>query len=178
MRSATVLVLALLVLGAALVPAQAVKESEVTAELMCPCPNCGGKQLSACYCGEAMKAKEEIHQMIEQGKTKEEIVASFVERYGEWILSKPEEKGFNLVGYWLPTVGLLVGAGAVGIFLRRAIRRGRASGRAAAETGPQDGEPGGGRTSGAPGAGSEGAEPAADDLYEERLRRELEELES
>jgi cytochrome c-type biogenesis protein CcmH/NrfF len=137
-------------------PAQ--MEAEVAKEIMNPCENCGGNLLSASFCGGAMKAKNEIRTMAAQGMTEDQIIADFVERYGQEILAKPEERGFNLVVYWLPGVVLLLGVVAVGLFVRRAIKRGREPVPVAASV---------------PGARSD----EVVDEYEERLRRELESLE-
>jgi cytochrome c-type biogenesis protein CcmH/NrfF len=139
-------------------PAQ--MEAEVAKEIMNPCENCGSNLLSGAFCGGAMKAKNEIRTMASQGMTESQIIADFVERYGEEVLAKPEEKGFNLVVYWLPGVVLLLGVVVVGLFVRRAIKRGK--------------EP-------VPVAASAPASVAHSDgvvdEYEERLRRELESLE-
>jgi cytochrome c-type biogenesis protein CcmH len=140
-------------------PDPAQMEREVAKEIMCPCPNCSSKLLSATFCGNAEKAKSEIRAMAAGGMTKEQIIADFVNRYGEEILAKPKERGFNLVGYWLPMATLVLGLVAVGLFLRRAVRRGREPEPAPAR--PVDPE-------------EKPREPL--DEYEERLRRELRSL--
>lgn len=138
-------------------PAQV--EAEVARAIKNPCENCGTKVLSASFCGEAEKAKREIHDMATRGMTKEQIIADFVDRYGVQILAKPEERGFNLVVYWLPSAVLLLGGVVVGLFVNRAVKRGRQSVPA---------------KSSAPVAEAEHSDAA--DEYEERLRRELESL--
>lgn len=139
-------------------PAQ--MEAEVAKEIMNPCENCGTNLLSASFCGGAMKAKAEIRAMAAQGMAKDQIIADFVERYGEEVLAKPEEKGFNLVVYWLPGVVLLLSVVIMGLFVRRAIKRGREPVPVAASV---------------PASVTHADEVV--DEYEERLRRELESLE-
>lgn len=136
---------------------------EVESRIICPCPDCSVKLLSTCFCGNAQKTKEQVKKMAaEEGLTADQIVAAFVEEYGEEIRAQPEEKGFNLVGYWFPTAALLAGGVAVAIFLRRAVQRGRRDG-SAGETVPHGETP-------------EDSPGEAVDEYEERLQRELKSL--
>jgi len=46
---------------------------------------------------------------MKDGKSDKEILAYFVERYGEWILRAPTKSGFNLVLWILPGAGILIG---------------------------------------------------------------------
>lgn len=85
----------------------ALTSSEVEGELMC---NCGcGDLLVNCTCGEADELRGIIGNMIDEGKSKDEIVDAFVARFGDVILSAPPKRGFNLIAYIMPFVGLLLG---------------------------------------------------------------------
>ncbi len=55
-----------------------------------------------------MKAK--IQQMINDGKTKPEILKTFVSQYGQKILAAPPKEGFNLSVWVLPFAALAVAA--------------------------------------------------------------------
>ncbi|HEV8266497.1 MAG TPA: cytochrome c-type biogenesis protein CcmH [Gemmatimonadales bacterium] len=90
--------------------------------------------------------------LAQQGKTDQEIIDAFVAEYGQQVLMAPPKRGFNLAGYFIPALLVLVAAG----FLIRAMRRWTRA--AAAET----------ASAPAPGEGLD-ASPA--EL--ERLRREL-----
>lgn len=92
----------------------------------------------------------------EQGKTAQEILDAFVAQYGQQALMAPPKRGFNLAGYFVPSLVVLVAAG----FLIRALQRwtrvaaAQAATAAPAPTGPLDASP----------------------AELERLRRELERL--
>ena len=53
---------------------------------------------------------------MKQGKSDEEIMAYFVERYGEWILRAPPVSGFNMVLWVLP--GATIVTGLLWVFYR------------------------------------------------------------
>jgi cytochrome c-type biogenesis protein CcmH/NrfF len=51
----------------------------------------------------------------DNGKTAQEILDTFVAKYGEKALMAPKPEGFNLAGYLLP--GALIAAGGAGLVL-------------------------------------------------------------
>jgi cytochrome c-type biogenesis protein CcmH/NrfF len=82
---------------------------------------CGGcrSPLNDCpmlYCHMRDPEKAVLHDLVEQGKTKDEIVAAFIQRYGgQDVLGAPLDQGFNRLAWLFP---YLVGAGsAVGVGL-------------------------------------------------------------
>jgi cytochrome c-type biogenesis protein CcmH/NrfF len=93
--------------------------------------------------------------LAEEGKTAQQIIDAFVAQYGQQVLMAPPERGFNLAGYWVPSLAILVAAG----FLIRTLRRWTRAAAAADAAAPAL-------------AGRVDASPA--EL--ERLRRELERL--
>jgi len=97
--------------------------AEIENNLMCDC-GCG-QLLATCECERAEEMRSMIRGMLDKGKTKEEILNSFVSQYGESILAAPPKKGFNLVAYILPFVGLLVGVVVAVVFLRKWAFSGR-----------------------------------------------------
>jgi len=62
-------------------------------------------------CESALPLRAEIRAQMETGKSKEQILAYFSDKYGEKILSAPTTRGFNLVAWITPF--LLVGLGGV-----------------------------------------------------------------
>jgi len=88
-----------------------------------------------------------------EGKTAQQIIDAFIAEYGQQVLMAPPKRGFNLVGYLLPSVAVLVAAG----FLIRTLRRWTRV--AAAEAGAVP---------------ASGAHADASPAELERLRRELE----
>jgi cytochrome c-type biogenesis protein CcmH len=81
---------------------------QVASELRCPV--CQSTSLNDSPSELAQQMKAVIREQLEAGKTPEEVKAYFVGKYGEWILLRPEPKGFNLVVYLAPLVALVGGA--------------------------------------------------------------------
>jgi len=57
--------------------------------------------------------------LADEGKTAQQIIDAFVAEYGPQVLMAPPKRGFNLVGYLVPSVVLLVAAGFLIAMLRR-----------------------------------------------------------
>lgn len=93
---------------------------EVGEELRCP--TCQGISILESSTPQSMAMKAEIERQLTEGKSKAEILKYFQERYGEWILRKPD--GTSAFGKWIwgiPFGGLLLGP----IFLVYGLRRSR-----------------------------------------------------
>jgi cytochrome c-type biogenesis protein CcmH len=153
-RGPVVLVLsaaaALLLFAPPLEAAGAVPEEEVhhiAMELRCPV--CQNLSVADSPSEMAKEMRGLIRERLEQGQTREEVMAYFVGKYGEWILLSPRATGFNLLVWILPFAAIL--AGLVGVLL--VVRRWSARARALPVA----------------------ATPAAPDpAYLERVRRDLE----
>jgi len=100
-------------------------QKAVEERLTCQC-GCG-LTVHACnhlQCGFAVPVKEDIAKSLAAGQTGDEIIARYVEKYGEKVLSSPVPKGFNLVAWYGPYVAVALGAMAVLVALRRLLARG------------------------------------------------------
>ncbi len=64
-----------------------------------------------------------IRERLQAGDTPEQVVAYFVDKYGEWILLSPRPHGFNLLVWVLPFAGIAVGLVAILLLARRWSRR-------------------------------------------------------
>jgi cytochrome c-type biogenesis protein CcmH len=95
----------------------------------------------------AKEMRNLVRELVQQGKSREEIQAYFVSRYGEFVLLSPTKRGFNLLVWVLPFLALIVGACGLYLVTRRWTER------------------------------REVAAPAVDPAYAERVRRELRERE-
>jgi cytochrome c-type biogenesis protein CcmH len=97
---------------------------EVEEALSCQC-GCGLTVHSCNHlqCGFAVPAKQTIAEQVSQGKRKEEIVAAFVVRYGEKVLSAPTTSGFNLAAWITPFLAIVIGGGLIGLGSLRWSRR-------------------------------------------------------
>ncbi|CAN5825958.1 hypothetical protein BH24GEM1_BH24GEM1_23770 [soil metagenome] len=116
-------------------------------------------------CTYSPQLHREVVEMDRAGKTAEEIIDAFVDKYGEKALMAPKPEGFNLWGYLLPGSAILVAGGAlVALISRRRIVVATAAGRVGPQPGVDD-------------AGSEAnAAPPASAEEMERLRRALAEV--
>jgi cytochrome c-type biogenesis protein CcmH len=75
---------------------------------------------------------KEVVRLAEQGKSAQQIIDEFVAQYGEAALMAPPRRGFNLAGYFVPSI-LIVAAGVVLVLvLRRWTREARATAPAVA----------------------------------------------
>lgn len=97
--------------------------SGIAKELLCQC-GCT-MVLSNCECEYQEVMIAGIEQQIAQGRSKGQIIDSFVAQYGEQVLLSPTKKGFNLMAWILPFVALLAGGIAIYIALRAWVRRGK-----------------------------------------------------
>ncbi len=113
------------------------------------CPVCQNLSVADSPSEMAKEMRGLIRERLERGETREEVMAYFVSKYGEWILLSPRASGFNLIVWVLPFAAVL--AGAVGIFAVVRHWNVRARVRAAGM-----------------------AAPSPDPAYLERVRRELE----
>jgi len=82
-------------------------------------------------CGFAVPVRREIAEALAAGKAADEIIAGYVEKYGEKVLSSPVPTGFNLVAWYGPYVVVALGALGILLLIRRWIG-GRQEGTASA----------------------------------------------
>ena len=115
--------------------AEPTPQQAIETRLMCYC-GCADLTVRVCTCGTADAIRAEIADRLARGETPEAVVAAFVARHGEQILSAPTKEGFNLVA-WVAPFAVLIAAGGL---LVLAVRRWGAAG---ASTAPTPAGPGG-----------------------------------
>ncbi len=145
----TAVLAAALGLGA---PAWALTETEVSESLICYA--CPGEPLSIDRCSGGDQMRAAIRRMLAEGKDKDEILAYFTAQFGEEILTIPPKRGFNLVAYAGPFVGLAFGAVVAVLVVRRWSAAGARRGSKEANQ----------------------TEPPVDDAVRRRIERELSNL--
>jgi cytochrome c-type biogenesis protein CcmH len=109
-------------------------------------------------CGTSPRLHREVLALQDEGKNADEIIDAFVAKYGEQVLMAPKPVGFNIAGYVVPGVALLLGGATLTFLLRRRMGVARMPGGPASDSTPAD-------------------EPAAPADELARLDRELAELE-
>jgi len=83
------------------------------------CPVCQGMPIGESPSETAQAMMKRVRELHAEGKSHQEILDYFVARYGEWVLLRPEARGFRLVVWVLPPVGLLLGLAAIFAYVRR-----------------------------------------------------------
>lgn len=108
--------------------------NEIAHQLMCPV--CQGQSVAESNSNLAQDMRQIIRKQLEEGKTKEEVIAYFVNRYGETILASPPPKGVNWLLWVLPALAIVFGGFGIGIYLYKSQsgKSGADSGRKAEET--------------------------------------------
>jgi cytochrome c-type biogenesis protein CcmH len=107
---------------------------------------------------------KEVLALQDEGKNSDEIVAAFVAKYGEKVLMAPKAEGFNVAGYVLPGLLILLVGGVMLAILQRRARLSRPAAVPGAPPMP----------AGAVAAITSAPPASADEL--ERLQRELREM--
>ncbi len=88
------------------------------------CPVCPGESIDQSQNPLAERMRGIVLDRLEQGWTEQQIKDHFVESYGDSVLLSPPARGFSLLIWILPPVGLAAAAAAAA-FAIRSMRRGR-----------------------------------------------------
>jgi cytochrome c-type biogenesis protein CcmF len=100
-------------------------EKQMQGEILCMCGGCKSplKDCPMLYCHMREPEKKILHDMVEQGQTRDQIVTSFVTRYGgQDVLGAPIDKGFNRLAWLFPYlvgIGSAISVGLVAVRLSR-----------------------------------------------------------
>lgn len=112
-------------------PALASAQSDIENALICPACFAEAMSVAACQDSTAQQIKKEIRQKLAAGQTKEQIIKTYVDQYGEKILTSPPKKGFNLMAWIIPFLGIVMGGALIYLALSRwvkvpSVKKGRA----------------------------------------------------
>jgi cytochrome c-type biogenesis protein CcmH len=67
----------------------------------------------------AKEMRNLVREQVQQGKSRDEVEAYFVSKYGDFVLLSPPKRGFNLLVWGLPFLAIAVGACGVYLAARR-----------------------------------------------------------
>jgi cytochrome c-type biogenesis protein CcmH len=98
------------------------KLEEVAGKLSCYCGTCPHLVVTQCGCSTADQIKADIQKMIDSGMSEAQIIQSYVNQYGETVLSAPPKKGFHLTAWILPFLAFLVGGSVLFVYLKQQQR--------------------------------------------------------
>ena len=82
---------------------------------MIMCPVCPAETIDQAQVEISFQMRAVIREMLAEGRTREDILDYFVDRYGADILAAPPKSGTNLLAWILPIVG--AACGLVGVYL-------------------------------------------------------------
>jgi cytochrome c-type biogenesis protein CcmH len=94
--------------------------AELETEVICPV--CPGETLDQADSALAQRMKQFIARRIAAGDTKGEIKGKLVAQFGPAVLASPPKKGFDLIVWVLPFVGVVASAVVVALLARRWAR--------------------------------------------------------
>jgi len=83
------------------------------------CPICEGLSVADSPSQLAVGMRGVIREKVEAGETRDQILAYFVDRYGENILMEPPRNGFTTIAWVAPYIALLATLAFLGWKLRR-----------------------------------------------------------
>jgi cytochrome c-type biogenesis protein CcmH/NrfF len=109
LRFAAVVAVALAFAGPAAAACAHPRTSQSYLDGQVMCPTCH-TTLDMSDSQAAVQIKGFISQKIAACWTAKQIESALVENYGQGILAAPSHKGFDLLAWWLPVVGVLAGA--------------------------------------------------------------------
>ncbi len=88
------------------------------------CPICVSESVAASSSQIAITMREEIQELVQAGMTDRQILDSFTESYGDWVLLEPPRRGIHLLVWLLPVVVAAVGLVMLVGFMRRSTKAG------------------------------------------------------
>lgn len=98
-------------------PSSAARAMRIARELRCPV--CQGLSVADSPSSTARAMVDDVKRRIEEGESDGEIRRAFVDRYGEWILLRPQGSGLSALAWTIPIVALVLGAGGLTLRFRR-----------------------------------------------------------
>src|SRR4029079_7139804 len=99
-------------------------EKDMQSEIICMCGTCGRTRIGECTCSDAAAMREEVAKLVADGKTREQIYAYFIAKYGsQEPLASPIDEGFNRLAWFFPYLIGATGAASIAVVAFRWSRR-------------------------------------------------------
>lgn len=86
------------------------------------CPTCRSETAADSDATVSREFRAIVREQLEEGRSEEEILAYFQQRYGDYILRDPPRRGVFLYVWVLPVVGGVLGLGLLAYYLKRWTR--------------------------------------------------------
>ncbi len=99
-------------------PEEELEREAQAIDRMIMCPVCPAETIDQAQVEISFQMRAVIREMLAEGRSREEILDYFVDRYGPDILAAPPKSGANLLAWILPIVGVAAGLGALFLVIR------------------------------------------------------------
>jgi cytochrome c-type biogenesis protein CcmH len=90
---------------------------EISRELRCPV--CRAESAADSNAQTSIEFRNIVREQLQEGRSREQILAYFQRTYGDWILLDPPRRGLYLWVWGLPVAVGILGVGALGYFVAR-----------------------------------------------------------
>lgn len=80
--------------------------TDVAARMFCPV--CENEPLDQCYNTTCIQWKNEIRNLLAEGYTPDEVITSFVERYGDQVVGVPQDPILRLLSFSAPIIATII----------------------------------------------------------------------
>ncbi len=87
------------------------------------CPTCAGRNLADCPTDTCAQWKAEIRAQLDQGKSAQEVMAYFENRFGSTVLQEPPKSGSTILLWLAPASAAIALIAAAGLALHRMSKR-------------------------------------------------------
>jgi len=94
---------------------------EISKELRCPV--CVSESVADSAAEVSVNMRNKTKELLEEGKSKKEVLAYFQERYGDWILLSPPKKGIHLLIWILPVLAAIVGLAILSLVIKNWLKK-------------------------------------------------------
>jgi cytochrome c-type biogenesis protein CcmF len=108
-----------------------IDENWLVRNIVCQCGSCRHMLIECASenCGHAIQDRIEIRQLLNQQKTRDQIIEYFIQKYGSQVaLASPIDKGFNRLAWLLPYSLGTIAAGGMAYGAWRLTRRASSAG--------------------------------------------------
>jgi cytochrome c-type biogenesis protein CcmH len=102
-------------------PALEARMQAIAVELRCLV--CQNQTIADSSADLAVDLRNQVKQMLREGKSQREIIDYMTARYGDFVLYRPPVKGTTMLLWYGPALALLAGLAALVVTLRRRSRR-------------------------------------------------------
>lgn len=89
------------------------------------CPVCVSESVAQSNSTISIQMRQIIQDQLGEGRSEQEILSYFRERYGDWILQEPPKRGLHLLVWLLPVAVALTGFVVLALLMRRWVRASR-----------------------------------------------------